>query len=276
VAVVTAAPFVVGVALAYMLLSFQPFLSGCLAFILELLVRFMHGSVSAVGRLPFAVIGPVRMDAAQLVFSCMLVCMLVLFLKKRTARLGLAVLLCMSLLVGEGVRCAFRDRMHVEAVMYAVPHHYAVEYGTSDCPLLFSDSPEQFREGVFDRYMEGYRIRHGHSAPQCVERDSTAAGWVRRGDYFQLGRISFLFLQGRFTMDTAGMMSFSPDYLLVGDSLRARPEKVLSTLCPGCVCTLPGISRFRIGSWKSACMERGIPFVEMGKTGMLRLCIDKQ
>ncbi|MBQ5532705.1 MAG: hypothetical protein IIU04_04085 [Bacteroidales bacterium] len=110
----------------------------------------------------------------------------------------------------------------------------------------------------------------------CALQDSLSDNWVKNGGYFQFGPISFLSLNGRFYTDSVcGPVCF-PDYLFVGDSTTARPERVLSTISPGCVCVLPALSPSRIVRWRDACAMSGIPFVAMGESGMLRLCIDRQ
>lgn len=276
VVVVSMAPVVIGMALLYMVVSFQPMLSGGVAWMLDRLVWLMHGGVAVIGGLPGASVGPIVPDGVQLALLYMLLCFTLLWLqRKKVCWLGMA-LSCLLLCLGDGVCRAVANRTDRELALYAIPHHYAVEYGDARSTMVFTDDPEALLEGRFDYQMQGSRLRHGRPLSCGAVPDSLSETWVCSGGYFQFGTCSFLHLEGRFCADSAfGPVSF-PDYLLVGDSTRVRPEKVLSTLVPGCVCVLPGVSQFRVGHWRAACAERGIPFVDMGKAGMLRLCIDRQ
>ena len=276
VVVVTVAPFVIGTALLYLLVSFQPLLAEWTARLLDGLVWLMHGGVAAVGRLPGGSLGPLAMDGVQLALLYLLLAFTLLWLQRKKVRLLGMALCCLLLYLGDGVGRAVANRSCRELALYAIPHHYAVEYGDSRSTMVFTDVPELLLEGRFDFFMQGSRLRHGRSLAGDAFRDSLSGCWVKSGGYFQFGSCSFFCPEGPFRTDSAsGPLPF-PDYLLVGDSTLVRPEKLLSTLAPGCVCALPGIPTSRTGRWRTACAERGIPFVELGRSGMLRLGIDRQ
>ena len=276
VVVVTVAPLVIGTALLYLLVSFQPLLAEWTARLLDGLVWLMHGGVEWVGRLPGGSAAPLAMDGVQLALLYLLLAFTLLWLQRKKVRLlGLA-LCCLLLYLGDGVGRAVANRSCRELALYAIPHHYAVEYGDARSTMVFTDAPELLLEGRFDFFMQGSRLRHGRSLAGDAFRDSLSGCWVKSGGYFQFGSCSFFCPEGPFrTNPASGPLPF-PDYLLVGDSTLVRPEKLLSTLAPGCVCALPGIPTSRTGRWRTACAERGIPFVELGRSGMLRLGIDRQ
>ena len=276
VVVVTVAPFVIGTALLYLLVSFQPLLAGWTARLLEWMVRLMNGGVAMMGRLPGASVGPLAMDGVQLALLYLLLAFTLLWLQRKNVRLLVMALCCLLLYLGDGAVRAVANRSCRELALYAIPHHYAVEYGDARSTMVFTDAPDALMEGRFNYQMQGSRLRHGRSLEGLALRDSLSGCWVKSGGYFQFGSFSFLCPEGRFLADSAFVPEPFPDYLLVGDSTLVRPEKLLSTLAPGCVRALPGIPPSRAGRWRTACAERGIPFVEMGRSGMLRLCIDRQ
>ncbi|MBQ6668016.1 MAG: ComEC family competence protein [Bacteroidales bacterium] len=276
VVVVTFAPLVIGAALLYLLLSFQPLLADLSAGLLNHIVQILCDVVAAVGGLPGASFGPVAPDGIQLALLYLLLLFTLLWLQRKRVRLLGMAMFCLLLLLADGVVRAAANRSCREIAIYAVPHHYAVEYGDARSTLVFTDALELLQEGRIDYFMQGSRLRHGRPMPVCALQDSLSDNWVKNGGYFQFGPISFLSLNGRFYTDSVcGPVCF-PDYLLVGDSTTARPERVLSTISPGCVCALPALSPSRIVRWRDACAMSGIPFVAMGESGMLRLCIDRQ
>ena len=276
VVVVFLAPWVIGAAMLFLAVSFHPLASWWAARLLDWLVWLMHGGVAAVGRLPGASLGPLAMDGVQLALIYLLLAFTLLWLQRKNVRLLGMALCCLLLYLGDGIGRAVANRSCRELALYAIPHHYAVEYGDARSTMVFTDAPELLQEGRFDFFMQGSRLRHGRSLEGDALRDSLSGCWVKSGGYFQFGSCSFFCPEGPFRTDSASVPLPFPDYLLVGDSTLVRPEKLLSTIAPGCVCTLPGIPPSRAGRWRRACEERGIPFVEMGKSGMLRLCIDRQ
>jgi competence protein ComEC len=274
VVVVTCAPLLIGAALLYLVLSSLPLLSGWMAVAVGFLARLMNGCVGMVGGIPGADAGPFRLDGMQVALLYALLLCSLLCLKKKSARWCCMALGVLSLLAGDGLWHAWRDRSCRELAVHAIPHHWVVEYGDARRSVVFADDPAACYKGSYSYYMEGSRLKHGRGRLWCAEEDSLSDTWARYGGYFQFGSISFLYLDSRLCQDPEGVSELSPDYLLVGDSLRAEPSAVLSVVRPGCVCIPPGFSVYRTGQWRNACMIYGIPLEEMGKTGMIRLSVD--
>ena len=271
--VVFFAPVVIGTAVFHLLFSFSSPLAGCSGWLLENLVRLMHAGVSFVGGLPGAVIGGIPLDVVQTVLLYLLLLTIPVASGGYGARRILLQLSLLLIFLGDGVRREWVLRQRREIVVYSLPHHYAVECGAPGASLLFTDAADEFRNGRFKYNMEGCRIRHGWTETGCVGCDTVAAGWMRCGGFFQIGKSSFLSPSGRIlagSVDGGPPLPF-PDYLLVGDSLHVSPDRLLSLLSPGCVCLLPGLPSGKVARWRAACGERCLPCVELGRDGMIKI-----
>lgn len=276
VVVVTLAPFVIGLGMAYLLCSFSPLLSGLVAKVLDVLIRIMHGGVAAVAAIPGASIQDIYLSPLQLALLYAALFLLLSFLVKKRASVLLAVLCCLCAVAADGVLHVFRNQERQEVRLFAVARHAAVEAANGRDALFFTDVPEDYAGGNFDFSVKGSQLKNGSTQARLLLADTLTDGWVKSGTYFQIAGLSFWVPQGFIRKDGFRFPDGFPDYLMVCDSLKTPAENVLQVLHPSAVCLPPKLPAYRRQQWKEACAAAGISLLDMGDCGMLKINIENQ
>lgn len=274
--VVTLAPFVIGGALVFLAVSALPLLPAGVGFVLNKLVWSMNAAVGCVEALPGSCLSGLFIDGAQLLLLYALLFAVLWFWERPKAKVGL---LCLGMLLvfsGEGLWRGIANRNRQEVVLYALPQHYVLELGNGFQSFVFTDAPADFREGRMAFPTKGYQLRRSRTRPVLVEGDTVAAAFVKRGDFLQIGTLSFWLAEGGTYADSAVTPCFNPDYMLVGKQAPYDIRKLLSCVRPDTVCLLPGLSASAHRRCLQACSGQRLPVRDLGVEGMLRIPLGKR
>lgn len=273
VVVVSMAPLVIGLGLAYLLCTFSALLSAIVAKVLDTIIRIMHGGVTAVAAIPGASISGIYLSPLQLVLLYAALLLLLSFLMKRRAFVLLLVMGCFCAVAADGLWHAYRNLTRQETRLYAVAHHAVVEVANGRESRVFTDAPENYAEGAFGFSLRECQLKNGNLHPQLQRSDTLTEHWVKCGNYFQIGDLSFWIPQGSVRRGQSCFPDGFPDYLLVGDSLKTPPSRVLDVLRPYTVCLLPGLPAYRRRQWVQVCDSMNISMIDMGESGMLKIAV---
>ena len=242
-------------------LSFVPYISDGIAFLLTWEIRIMNGIVTFVEGLPGAVTRNIDLSGGQVLLLYVVIAMAYCAIYYRKHAYGWVALASLTLLAGTFAlrRVAIERRM--EMVAYNIRKVSALEFCYGDECFLFSDSIRD-AESSYYTYSVQNHARKLHANWTFIPVDTPrydAPFLIKRGPFIQFGDKCYYLLKRK---EKVLPVECRPriDMLLLQHNPTMLPEEVALALDFATVMADETNTPFYKERWRAYCEARGIPF----------------
>lgn len=242
-------------------LSFVPYISDGIAFLLTWEIRIMNGIVTFVEGLPGAVTRNIDLSGGQVLLLYVVIAMAYCAIYYRKHAYGWVALASLTLLAGTFALRRVAIERRVEMVAYNIRKVSALEFCYGGECLLFSDSIRNAGSPHYTYSIQNH-ARKLHARWTFVPVDTPrydAPFLIKRGPFIQFGDKCFYLLKRK---ERVLPVEHRPhvDMLLLQHNPTMQPEEVALALDFATVMADETNTPFYKERWRAYCEARGIPF----------------
>ena len=241
--------------------SFVPYVSNGIAFLLTWEIRIMNGIVSFVEGLPGAVTRDIDLSGGQVLLLYALIAMIYCAICYRKHIYGWIALATLTLLSGTFALRRVAIERRVEMVAYNIRKVSALEFCYGGECLLFSDSIRDAGSSHYTYSIQNHASKlHAHWTFVPIDTLCYDTPFlVKRGPFIQFGDKCYYLLKRK---ERVLPIEYRPrvDMLLLQHNPTMPPEEVASALDFAAVTADETNTPFYKERWRTYCEARGIPF----------------
>lgn len=252
-------------AMAMLVLSFWPSISGLVAYGLNWLLELLNGIVRGVEGLPFASIDQIWIYRFEVLLIYLLLLFLSGYLMKRKAIYILACLFTVFAMTIYRTRMVDEDRPRQSLVFYNIRNCPAVHCISPDGTswLAYGDSlPDEKR---LLRTTSKYRSRLGLSRPIAVSTDHRSNEFIRLNNIVCFGARQVCIVNDNRWNNRKTEERFPIDYIYLCKGYTGRVEELMSAFSIRQVVFDSSVSDYRRRRWQEECVRLGIPFTNLSE-----------
>ncbi|MDY0014977.1 MAG: ComEC/Rec2 family competence protein [Bacteroidales bacterium] len=259
IAIISFTPFVVGIGILCLSLSFWEFTYNYLSIVLNYMIKCMNYIVSFIESLPFSTLQNIYMNPWQmgLCYICVLFLASSLLYKKKK-HLFVSIISVLSILF-ISLHQEMINHNKKEIVFYSIPHGFVMDCIDGKTAYVVGDSISLKDSLKINFHIQNYRIKRGINKLIIEEK-------YKNSNFYKSG--NFIYYQGKYIFIVNNTLFYENqtpeklniDYLLIDANPRIKIKNIIKMITPETIIFSRNNPRYKINKWQEECDSLGLTY----------------
>ncbi|NDV47596.1 ComEC family competence protein [Paludibacter sp. 221] len=246
---IPAASIILYLAVLLFAVSWIPYLSASVAYLLKLVLSGLNISVDFIYHLPFSV-SNVSLNGLQVFLVFLAIFSFAYYFRSKKYHAIITALSCLLFVFSINLYVRCNTLYSKKVIVYAAHRNTHVNFIDGNNNYVYTTDYNEVCK-IASSYWNNNKIK----MPQRIEQQ---AFWL--DGYVAFGGLRFLILRNDFSRNYLPEKPIEVDYLVVGNGIRPRAEQLLECVIPLNVIVDKTVTDSYTKQWKKVCEERNINF----------------